>query len=170
MISTSISTLFLFPGAQMDNVAPSDDLIHESECRGWIIDEALGGYIWAPAREKGKRLNKIDDVKVDEKGVLLESLFAVTGIVEIVALDEERWMTDHMANGDWADLEYAIEAIYDIAVRWLPESKAGKDPVQYTCVDIIGLWHAEGSTTWEEGYQIDQIIFDGEGKIVPVDA
>ncbi len=112
---------------------------------------------------------------MDEKGVLLEPLFAVTRIQSIDGGGLGcNWTDSWMADSGWTDIEHAIEYIYEVAkgnMSTHPNDISWKEQYHDAHVSFIGLWSPEYSTgDWENGSQqeLDGFVFEGEGKVVAI--
>lgn len=174
MIPTHISTLFLYPGRIME-VQADKGIPSYGEGFAHLDNDALGGLIFAPDRPADHQLIKLDDIKVDAAGILLEPLFCVTRVEQIDAgPDRHNWVTEWMANSDWADLQRAMDALYEIAKGHLgvgDDHQRWREEYHDDVTSFIGLWREIiGHGDWESGSlpELDGFDFEGEGKVVPV--
>ncbi len=175
MIPTYISTLILHPGHLME-AAPNQGIPSIGEGFAHLDDEALGGFIYAPEREEGKRLIKLDDIKVVD-GKLAELLFAVTGCISIQTGSARHGWADHsMSGGDWVNIRDAMEGLYEIAKQNLTnhirENAEWRGEYHADTVDFVGLWSAVFSSgDWEHGGlpELDGFDFEGQGMVVSFD-
>lgn len=122
----------------------------------------LGGLYYSVTRDKivgdGEELT-------DGEGKLTETLFMLTSIIEVDdrAGNQWPWLTDHIANAGYEDLNADnMKAMYEVAQSLVATDE--KDLIIH--VSFLGGWTVETTYLREEGYnEISAVDFVGRCKV-----
>lgn len=180
--STLIHTMLFLPGALVDPVEKESDDPSvfdwpdsglESDCVVWYAVER-------------NTLVDIEEIKTDDEGQLLETIFAVSSMESlsptVVPPHTQNWIWDYMAECGYVDLDDSTMAeLYQIAKKYFDKAQEGfveellpddipQSPSQLKVskikifnISFCGAWSISMSRGFEESYEeIDAIGFDGE--------
>ena len=177
MIPTFIHSAILLPGLVMENketVRTADDGVYDgakpnldsSEVDGF---EFVGNETSQIYSVDAQKVVTIDEVKVDDQGRLTETLFCLCGMDELqdcAGPNQWPWLWKTLLDCDLLH-DGNMQCLYEAAsqkVDRLPKEEWSTDKL--LTVDFLGLWSVELSYHWEDGEQLDDIVFVGPAVCV----
>ena len=159
----------MLPGYLMEAAVRAEQnittVMHLDDGFAWLESEAK--VIYSVDRH---RVIGLDDIVIDADKRLAETLFCYCSMVELqgrIGPDGLPWLEDFLSCGSYLDLNADnMRAMYEVAKDQPKQVVHVEKPDLLVLVDFLGGWEVSGSSSYDEGYQIDAVDFAGPMWVV----